>query len=274
MKNKSNKLILTVALASALICAAVRFFQIMTLTDYETGFFLRGSELGGALGYILLGVCSLLLILLAFVGKKRGDAAYYVSSDGMGSNATRWLGASEMIGGLMIGFRVMSSPDIFTTIGTIVVAAVFIISGAVLMGRIVPPKFTGHIKLIAALFLFFHSAVLFNSDLLIRQHAEKLIVLFSYILFSAFTAANARFYARVESKNTRVGEISLAALTFLFTATHVISDLLAMAFGGAGAAAFVSIDLEAAAAAVISGTFLCVPFFTEKNKDIVPYVEK
>ena len=274
MKTKSNKLILTFAAASALICATVRFFQIMTLTDFENGFFFRGSELGGALGYVLLGVCAVLLILLAFLGRKRGNSAYFVSSDGMGSNATRGLGAGEMIGGLLIGFRVTQGLDVFSMICEVILAAVFIISGAALMGRIKPPKFTGHIKLIAALFLFFRAATLFNSDLLIRQHAENLIVLFSLVLFSAFTAASARFYARVESKNTRLGEISLAAVTFLFSATHVISDLFAMAFGGAGASAFVSLSFEAAAAAVISGSFLVVIFFTEKKKDVVPYVEK
>ena len=274
MKTGSNKLILTFTAASALICATVRFFQIMTLTDFENGFFFIGSELGGALGYVLLGVCSALLILLAVLGKKRGDTAYLVSSDGMGDNATRWLGISEMLGGLLTGFKVMQRSDTFTTVCVVVIAAVFIISGAVLMGRIRPPKFTGHIKLIAALFLFFRAATVFNDDLLISCHAENLIVLFSLVLFSAFTAANARFYARVESKNTRVGEVALATVTFLFSVTHVVSDLLAMVFGGAEAANFVSLDLEIAAAAVISGTFLVVIFFTEKKKDIVPYVEK
>ena len=274
MKTKSNKFILTFTAASALICATVRFFQIMTLTDFETGFFFRGSELGGALGYVLLGVCSAFLILLAFLGRKRGNSAYFVSSDGMGSNATRGLGAAEMIGGLMIGFKVTQGLDVFSIICEAVIAAVFIISGATLLGRIKPPKYTGHIKLIAALVLFFRAATVFNDDFLIRQHAEHLIVLFSLLLFSAFTAANGRFYARVETKNSRVGEISLAAITFLFSATHVISDLFSMAFGGAGASAFVSVDLEVAAAAVISAAFLIVIFFTEKKKDAVTYVEK
>ncbi|MBR5090166.1 MAG: hypothetical protein IK093_12130 [Ruminiclostridium sp.] len=273
MKTKSNKIILIAALLAAIVCGAVRYFQIISLTDFETGFFLRGSELGGAPEFILLGVCSVLLILLAFVGKKHGDPAYFVSSAGMGDNATRWLGASEALGGLMIGYGFLNETAVFDKVVVILIALVFLASGAVLLGRIKPPKFTGHIKLLAALLLFFRAATLFNADLLIRNHAEKLIVLFAYVLFSAFSASNARFYARIETKNTRVAEISLALLTFLFSATHVISDLLAMAFGGAGAAAFVSIDMQTAAAAIISGMFLCVIFFTEKKKDIIPVAE-
>ena len=273
MKTKSSKMILIAALIAALVCSAVRFFQIISLTDYDTGFFLRGSEFGGALIYVLIGICSLILILLAFIGRKAGDTAYLVSSGGMGDNATRWLGASEIIGALLIGFRAVQSGDTATTIITAIIAIVFIVSGAVLLGRIVPPAFTGHIKLVAALCLFFRAAVTFNSDLLVNRHAENLIVLFAYILFSAFVASNARFYARIETKNTRLAEVSLALLTFLFSATHTISDLLATAFGGAGAAAFVSLNTEIAAAAVISGTFLGVLFFTEKKKDIVPVVE-
>ena len=273
MKKGSGKIILIAALLSAVVCSAVRFFQIVSLTEYDTGFFYTGSEVGGLLIYILLAVCAVLLILLAFAGKKNGDDAFTLSSAGMGDNATRWLGISEIIGALLMALKLMGENETAVTVTIVVSSAALIVSGAGLLGRVVPPKFTGHLKLIVAVCMFFRLANFFNGDLLVRNHAENLIILLTFILASAFYASLGRFYARIETKNTRIGEISLGLLTFLGSATHVFSDLLAMAFGGAEAAAFVKIDTDVAAAAVISAVYLAVIFFTEKKKDLVPIAE-
>ena len=273
MKETSGKLILIFAAVSAVICGVVRFFQIESLTDFENGFFLRGSETGGLLIYILLAVFAVILVVLAFLGKNKGEAAYFVSSDGMGDNATRILGLGDIVGAFLIAAHILDGSQMIMLLFNVAAAVILLISGYTLIMRIVPPTFTGHIRLVAAAYLFFRTAEVFNADLVVINHAENLIVLISYVLFTAFMAGEARFLSRIETKNTRVGEIILAFLTFLASATHVISDLIALAAGG-NAAEFVSVDLGVAAAAVISLAFVITVFCTKKKKDIIPITEE
>ena len=275
MKTTSGKYIPIAALVAALICAVVRFFQIVSITDTESGFFISGSELGGVLIYILLAVCAIVLVVLSIVGKNNNDAAFSVSSDGMGSNATRFLGASEMIGGILVGSRIFAggSDNTVITVLTVIAAAALIVSGFVLVGRIVPPTYTGHLKLAVAVYMFFRTASFFNADLIVLNHAENLIVLMAYVLATAFILSLARFYARIETVNSRIGEIILALLTFLASAVHVLSDLIAMTAGGAAASAFVSLNPDICTALLISGTYIAVLFFTTKSKNIVPVIE-
>ena len=267
MNGKIFKLTPVLALVFAIVCGVVRYFQIQTLTEFETGFFFKGAELGGSLIYILLTVFAVILTVIAFAGKKKDCSAYSVSSDGMGNNATRFLGIADIIGAVLIGYRVTEGGGILLLILNIAGAAALLIAGFALMLRIVPPALTGHLRLITAVFLFFRLADFFGADLIILVHAENLIILMAYVLFAAFIAAEARFFARIEGRRTRLLEIVLALLTFLCSLTHVVSDLIALVVGGE-AGAFVSLNFDITAAALISGLYLFVVFFTEKKKDI------
>ncbi len=273
MNTRSSKLIPVVAALAAVICGVVRFFQIVSLTDYSTGFFIDGAGFGGILIYILLVGMIAALAALAFVGRKKGsDAAYSLSPDGMGQNATRFLGASEVLAALLIGVRVTEGGSVVMLAATVIAAAALIVSGFTLVGRIVPPKFTGHLKIVAALYMFMRLGEYFNSYLIMRHNAEKLIVIFSYWLVIVFLGFLARFYARLETKDSRLAGIIFSLSTFIFSAAHAISDILAKLFGGAGAAAFVNLNYDACAAAVLSGTYLFVMYFTSKTKDYEPIV--
>ena len=208
-------------------------------------------------------------------GAKKGDAAYSLSSDGMGSNATRFLGIAEFVGGLMIASEILGGNNKPIQIAAIIVSALcLLISGFILLGRIVPPAVTGHLMLVCSLAFFLRTASFFNSDLTVLNHAENLIVLLSYTAATFFFASSARFYSRLETKSSRMREILAAGIAFLPSATHTISDLLAMLFGSEGAKQFAVLNMDAAAAALISGTFLFVLFFTKKEKDIIPLADE
>ena len=275
MKKTSNKLIVIIAAVTAVICGIIRFFQITSLTDLNTGWFLKGSEFGGILIYIALALSAAIFIVLAVVGAKKGDAAYSLSSDGMGSNATRFLGIAEFVGGLMIASEILGGNNKPIQIAAIIVSALcLLISGFILLGRIVPPAVTGHLMLVCSLAFFLRTASFFNSDLTVLNHAENLIVLLSYTAATFFFASSARFYSRLETKSSRMREILAAGIAFLPSAAHTISDLLAMLFGSEGAKQFAVLNMDAAAAALISGTFLFVLFFTKKEKDIIPLADE
>ncbi|MBO6303427.1 MAG: hypothetical protein J6N15_13410 [Ruminiclostridium sp.] len=275
MKALSGKLMPVAALIAAIACGVVRFFQMMSLTELDTGFFIRGSEVGGAVIYIMLAVFAVVLCALAFIGNKRGADAFTLSSDGMGSNATRVLGIAEIFGAFLIGLHVTdidAAP--MTMIFSGAAALALFVSGGMLMARVIPPRMTGHLKLAAAVYMFIHTAGYFNSDLVVLHHAEHLIVLIADVCAVVFLLGYARFCARLETTRSRLGEVIFAIITFLPSATHLISELLAKAFGGKAVSEFASLDYDACAAAVISGAFLAVLFFTEKNKEIVPIADE
>lgn len=274
MKKTSNKLIVIFTAAAAVICGVIRFFQLTTFTDISTGWFLKGSELGAASVYVVLASSAVLFIALAIVGAKKGDAAYSLSSDGMGSNATRFLGISEFIGGLLIASEILGDNKPVQAAVIVVSAVCLLVSGFILLGRIVPPEITGHLKLLCSLAFFLRTADFFSADLTVLNHAENLIILISYTAATFFFASSARFYSRLETKRSRMREVLAAGITFLSSATHTIADLLAMMFGNDGVKHFASLNLDIASAALISGTFLFVLFFTKKEKDIIPLADE
>ncbi|MBP3855719.1 MAG: hypothetical protein IK990_08945 [Ruminiclostridium sp.] len=273
MNTDSKKLIPAVAAAAGIICGIVRFFQVISLTDYNTGFFLSGAEFGGALIYILLAVSGIALTLLLFMGHNKGrDAAYSVASDGMGDNATRFLGMSEMLAALLFALCVFEENAGICRVSGVIAAVLMLVSGCTLVGRIIPPAYTGYIKLAAAVHIYLRLGFLFDSDIIIARHPEKLIVLLAYVFGTTFVTALGRFYARLETTKTRRLETVTASLTFVISMTHVISFALTKLFGGAEAAGFVTFNPDVCAFAVMSGTFLAVLFFTSKKKDITPIV--
>ncbi|MBP5604656.1 MAG: hypothetical protein J6X60_03825 [Ruminiclostridium sp.] len=272
MKNTSGKIMLLISAVAVCVCGAVRFFQMESLTEPDTGFFYRDAGFGGIIIYILLAVFAVAIIALAFIGNARGESAYRVSSDGMGKNATRFLGLSEVAGALFIGWSAFEGKEIMPTVTCVISAICLLISGFVLCGRIVPPTYTGYVKLPLAVCLFLRTALFFNSDLIVLNHAENLIILMSCISFTLFAAANGRFYARVETKRSRIAEVIFALLTFLFSGVHTLSDFIAAISGGTGTK-IVNLNTDAVAGFLISGTFLTVLFFTKKSRDIVPVTD-
>ena len=56
MNKKTGKAFLIYTAAVTLIAAAVRFFQYVSIMDYETGFFAGGTEAMGMLVYIIFAV--------------------------------------------------------------------------------------------------------------------------------------------------------------------------------------------------------------------------
>ena len=273
MKNTSNKIILIIAAVGAVACGIVRWFQISGLIDYSTGFFLKGAEFGGAVVYIMLAVFAVILVTLAFIGKRKEEPAFFLASDGMGSNATRVLGISQLAAAVIAGLRLTRGLSTLETAETLVFAAALLVSGYILLQRIVPPMVTGYLQYIGAVYFVLRTGAYFNSDLIIASHSEHLLVLFAFILSAAHFASGARFYSRTETVKSRLREIITALLTFLVTGTHTIADLIAVIQGG-GAAEYAVIEPDVAAAAAVSGAYLAVVYFTEKKKDIVPIVEE
>ncbi len=271
MKTKTGRLIPVVALIAVIACGVVRFFQMVSLTDLESGFFYRGSEMGGIVIYIMLAAFALILCGLSFVFAKRGEAAFTLASDGMGSNATRVLGLAEIAAAFLIGLHITDiDPGITALIASGAAALALFASGGMLLARVIPPRLTGHLKLVVAVYMFIRTATYFNSDLIILNHAEHLIVIMSHLCAIVFVLGYARFCARVENLRTRLGEVIFALLTFLTAGTHAVSELLALAFGGKSVSEFAKLDLDACAFALISCAYLGVLFFTKKTRDIVP----
>lgn len=281
MKTKSGKAILLFSCAAIIAAAAVRFFQYVTIMDFSTGFFKSGTEAMGLLIYILLAAAAIGFVVFAAVGKKRGNAAYFLSSDGMGESATQPLGVAFLIAALITLMSVTgyvplehSVAGFFENAGAVIVAIVYAALGFIMLKNTVPPVYTGHIHIFLAAYWFLETAAFFNSDLIVLNHSENLILLFGYICMTVFTLSCARFYARLETKSSRMREIISAGFTFLLSGTAVLSKAAAILFGGEAVKGISSLSGNALCMLVLSGAFLFTLFYTEKKKDIEYLAEK
>lgn len=272
MKTKSSKAVMIYLLIAVIIASVIRFFQYVTIMDFGTGFYKRGTEAMGALIYIILAVAAIGYIMLTIIRKKAGDAAFTLSSDGMGSHATQDLGVACMLSAVMMVIKAVSSTGLDMIISCVAVVLLGAV-GFLMMKNVVPPAATGHLLLVYAVYMFVVTATFFNSDLIILNHSDNLVLLITYVLFTLFLASLARFCSRLETKNSRIVQIILGGLTFISSGTHVIPKLLALLFGGDAVKGIEGVAPDAVAALFVSGAFISMIFLTTKKKDIVYLID-
>lgn len=271
MAKKIDKIFFIFIIVAAAALSAVRFFQYMSLIDFFTGYYYKGSESGGILLYILMIAAGAIVIALAAVGNKMRVGAFTVSSDGMGSHATQFLGIAEIIAGVVTASPIFtSSQEVLAIVGMAVAGLTLAVSGFMDLQHVVPPAITGHLKLVWAVYLFFRGAVVFNSDLTILSHSDTLIELTALLFAMMFATSLARFFARVETKRSRLREMIFAGLTFGCCAVHIIPKLIAYIAGSDATVGMRGINADAAAAMILSLTYLAVVTFTKKKSEIVP----
>lgn len=257
--------ILITTLLGATICAVIRFFQYVTILDFNTGFFTNGSELASGTVYIALAVFGVAAVFLALFGVKRGWTAATASSDGLGAKATLVQGVCWLAAAVILCLGVFGESG-FTVIYHALSATVFAIIGLLLLKNTVPPQTAGILNIVPSLLLFIKLTLLFRDDMVIKNHSENLILLLVYICGVLFLSSAARFFARLEGKRTRARELVTAVLTALFSLTHVLAKLLGMLFGGELTEGMSGIDPTAAALAVISiGWLVTVCCFEQKK---------
>lgn len=253
------------AVFGAIICSIIRFFQYVTILDFNTGFFTIESGFAGTLIYAALAVSGSAVVFLAIFGLKRGWTASTASSDGLGSKATLMQGICWLIAAVIQCLGFIGSSGI-TLIGGIVSAASLALIGFLLLKNSVPPKAAGLLNLLPALFLFLHLTNFFRADIIIKNHSESLILLLGYVCGVLFLSSMARFFARLETKYTRTREIISACFTLILTLTHVIAKTLGIICGGENLEGIGGIDPAAASLAVLSlGWLLTVCCFSQRK---------
>lgn len=254
--------------ASVLAASVIRFFQYVSIIDFNTGFYLSGAEGAGMLIYIALAVFGAVFIALAVVGKKSGADAYSFSSEGMGDKATIPLGIFYLIGAVTGLFSLFGGSDLFGTAVSGVSCIALGASGLLLLNNKIPPKLIGYIQLLAAVCWFFKTSAFFSKDLVILNHSENLIDLMGYIMATLFITASARFFSRVETKYSRMREIISAGLTFILSGTALISKTAAILFGGSAVKGVGDVNFDMATAFAISLGFIITVFTAKKEKEI------
>lgn len=272
MKAKTGMPLLIYSAAAIIIAAVIRFFQYVSIIDFNTGFFIYGSEKAGTLIYIVLLTLGIGFALLTVFGVKKKWTATTVSSDGMGSKATIICGASFLIASVLKLIYSLSldinTDGFFKILSSYAFALAFAALGLMLLKSRVPSFVTGVIVLISALYFFASAVSLFTEDLVIKNRSDNLILLFIYILGTLFFAASARFYSRVETKLSRPREIITGGFAFILSGTYVISKLIALAFGGASVNGMDGINTDAATIMLVSGAFLITICTTKQTSEI------
>ncbi len=276
MKEKTGKLFLIYGAAAVVIASVVRFFQYVSVIDYKTGFFTGGSEPMGNLIYIIFAAAAAGFIGITFLGNHKKWTALTIASDGMGSKATIFLGISYLIAAVLKLYQLFieGSDGFFRTVAMASAVLFFAAMGLLLMKSTVPPAVSGYLNIFPTLIMFSQSVELFMDDLVIKNRSDNLILLFIYVTGTLFFASMIRFYGRIETKLSRVREIIMAGLAFIFSGTHVIAKLLALAFGGEAVRGMSGISPDAAAVMLISGTFLAVICTSPQHRTIEYIIEK
>ncbi len=264
----SGKAILIYLAVAAVVSAVIRFFQYVSIFDFSTGFFNRGAEGPGLLIYITLLCFSAVFLAFAILGKKSGQPAFSVSSDGMGEKATIPLGIAYLLGAVLGLFTIFDAGNVFLTALSVVASVVFAATGLILLNNKIPPSFIGHLQWLGAIAWFLKTSVFFGDDLIIINHSENLLLLFVYITMTLYIASSARFLGRVETKASRMREIITAGLTLLASGTSFLGKGMTVLFGGEAVKGITPVSFDGAVALVISLGFLITVFTAEKNKEI------
>jgi len=270
MNKLSGKLFLIYSAVAVIISSIIRFFQYVSLIDYSTGFFLREAQLGGYLIYIVLAVFGIGFVALTFYGRKKEWTMLTVSSDGMNPKATIFLGASFIIAAAvkLINTLGLNNADSFKVISSYIFVICFGVIGFIFLKNTVPPMVTGFMTYFAALYYFVLAIEIFSGDLIIKNHSDNLILLLCFVLGTLFFTAMARFSSRLETKFSRSREIILGGFSFILSAVHILSKLLAYAFGGDAVFGMSGISADVVILMILSGTFLFVIAFTDSSKEI------
>lgn len=256
--------------ASVAVTSVIRFFLYVTAIDFQTGFYTPEGGTAALFFRSLLLVLALAFCVLCFFGERRGWTAFTVSSDGMGTRTTLVLGGIYLASAAVMLFSVArAGVGVHFSVLSVIELIGFAAVGLLMMKNSAAPAVSGLLQIALSLSLFFRALTLFNSDLVIGNRSDSLILLLSYVFGSLFFAAAARCYARLETKHSRLRELLLAGLTFLFAGTSLLSKLLAVLFGGTKTLGVPALDPTAAALALISIGFLASLCFTEQRKAIV-----
>lgn len=266
MTKKKGVSVFLFAAAAVLAAAAVRFFLYVTAIDFTSGFYT--AEGGTAAGFfrLLLLILALLFFVLCLIGERRWSA-FCVSSDGLGARVTLFLGGVYLAAAAVTVLGLIRAEGF--SVSSAVETAGFAAVGLLLMKNTAVPPVAGGIQIGLSLCLFFRALTLFNGDLVIRNHSDPMLRLLAYVFGSLFFAAAARCYARLEMKHSRLREVFLGGLTFLFSGTYTLGKLAALLFGGNRVLGMEPFDPAAASLFLISGGFLAALCFTDAHKTIV-----
>ncbi len=270
MKTKTGMLFLIYSVIAIIISSVIRFLQYVSIIDFSTGFYIRGSEAAGVLIYIVLAVFGAGFVALTIFGHKQKWTATTVSSDGMGSKSTLIPGIAYLVAAAIQFFAAagLENAGLFKIIGSYAFAVSFAALGLCLMKSSVPPAVTGFINLLPSLYFFVTATELFTTDLTVKNRSDSLILLLIFVIGTLFFAAVSRFFARLETKYSRGREIITGGFTFILSGVHVLSKLLAYIFGGDAVEGMDKISSDALILMIISGAFLITVCTAKQSKEI------
>ncbi len=270
MKTKTGMLFLIYSLAAIIISSVIRFFQYVSIIDFSTGFYISGSEAAGALIYIVLAVFGAGFAALTAFGHKKRWTAVTVSSDGMDGKSTLITGTGYLLAAVVqfISAINLDNAGLFKIVGSYALAIALAALGLCLMKSTVPPAVTGFINLLPSLYFFVTATELFTTDLTVKNRSDSLILLLTLVTGTLFFAALARFFARLETKYSRIRELIAGGFTFILSGTHVISKLIANIFGGDAVSGMDAISFDALMLMIVSGAFLITVCTTKQTKEI------
>lgn len=247
--------------------AVIRFLQYLNVIDFNTGFFLPGHEAEGLLIYTVLGIIGAGFIALTVIGKKKGWTATTVSSDGMSGGSTMISGVAYIIGAVISVWSALSSD---AEGAALICAWLFALSlgiiGFCLIKNSVPPSFTGFINLFPALFFFMQATKLFTTDLTVKNRSDSLLLLFIYVLATLYFSSMARFFARLETRLSRIRELIIGGFSFILSAVYILSKIMYIISGNSDI--IMHISPEAITLMIISGGFLIMTCTAKETKQI------
>lgn len=266
MTKKKGVSVFVCSAAAVLAAAVIRFFLYMTAIDYKTGFYTaEGAAVADFFRGLLL-IFTVLFFVLCLVGERRRWTVFSVSSDGLGNRVTLFLGLIYLAAAALAVLG-MAGAEEFSLLS--VAEAVFYAAvGLLMIKNTAASPAAGALHVGLSLLCFLRALILFNGDLVIRNHSDPMLRLLAYVFGSLFFASSARCYARLEMKHSRLRELFLGGTAFLFSGAYTLGKLSALLLGGNRVLGMETLDRTAAAVFLISGGFLAALCFTRHGKEI------
>ncbi len=275
--NKAVSKTLLVFIPITILCTVVRYVQLATVIDFNTGFYDTSSGFLSSLLYILLGLGFVLLVLAALFDRK-SKSEFYIKKLGQVSEP------DVKILGLM--FLIAAAAGIYTIftgglklpqmLALVISVIAYALIGWVLFMKRRISAVSGYLMLLLGISNTIKLVMIFMDNLVITRMSEHLILLLTYVLMALFYFAYGRVFSRNDGRFGRAkAEVlgySALGLIFCETVSKIIfwltsSDTMREYLASEGTV-FIKPDMLAAAEGIVIFTLLYVLFkHPEGSKD-------
>lgn len=263
---------------TSVACVAVRYMQLVSAIDFETGFYYNHAGFLGGLLYIIFAAGFVGIVAFSFIDKRKKHQFFVKKMSLIDETETVIISFMFILMGVVLIFGFVSifggRPAAIEVINGLIGITGFLAVGLLLYIRKRITALSGYLLLLPCIYYTVRAISVFMEHLVITRMSEYLIILLSDILLVFFFLGLGRIFSRNEGRFTRVRTavcgFSAAALIFSETIAKIIYWLTSSGamrdYLSADGTKFIMPDMQTSAEGIIVITLLIIMLKTPYKK--------